>query len=73
MIEALAVLPFPNIDPVALQLGPLAIRWYALAYIAGITLGHDGIAHGLIAYQQLLKNSVLWTAHKEAWITTNAK
>ena len=43
------------------------------ARIAGITLGHDGIAHGLIAYQQLLKNSVLWTAHKEAWITTNAK
>ena len=30
---------FPNIDPVALQLGPLAIRWYALAYIAGIVLG----------------------------------
>ncbi len=30
---------FPPIDPVALQLGPLAIRWYALAYIAGIVLG----------------------------------
>lgn len=26
----------PNIDPIALQLGPLAIRWYSLAYIAGI-------------------------------------
>ncbi len=32
-------LPFPVIDPVALQLGPLAIRWYALAYIAGLLLG----------------------------------
>ncbi len=32
-------LPFPEIDPVAIQLGPLAIRWYALAYIAGIVLG----------------------------------
>jgi phosphatidylglycerol:prolipoprotein diacylglycerol transferase len=30
---------FPNLDPVALQIGPLAIRWYALAYIAGIVLG----------------------------------
>jgi phosphatidylglycerol:prolipoprotein diacylglycerol transferase len=30
---------FPQIDPVALQIGPLAIRWYALAYIAGIVLG----------------------------------
>ena len=27
------------IDPVALQIGPFAIRWYALAYIAGIVLG----------------------------------
>jgi phosphatidylglycerol:prolipoprotein diacylglycerol transferase len=32
-------LPFPMIDPVAVQIGPLAIRWYALAYIAGILLG----------------------------------
>ena len=27
---------FPNIDPIALQIGPLIIRWYALAYIAGL-------------------------------------
>ncbi len=33
------ILPFPNIDPVLLQIGPFAIRWYALAYIAGILLG----------------------------------
>ncbi len=32
-------LPFPAIDPVLVQLGPLAIRWYALAYIAGLVLG----------------------------------
>ena len=31
-------LPFPMIDPVLIELGPLAIRWYALAYIAGILL-----------------------------------
>ncbi|MEQ8344351.1 MAG: prolipoprotein diacylglyceryl transferase [Sneathiellaceae bacterium] len=31
-------IPFPYIDPVALQIGPLAIRWYALAYIAGIVI-----------------------------------
>ncbi len=30
---------FPNIDPVALQIGPIAIRWYALAYITGLLLG----------------------------------
>ncbi|MBI3418525.1 MAG: prolipoprotein diacylglyceryl transferase [Proteobacteria bacterium] len=32
-------MPFPHLDPVALQIGPLAIRWYALAYIAGVILG----------------------------------
>ena len=30
---------FPNIDPVIVQLGPVAIRWYSMAYIAGILLG----------------------------------
>lgn len=32
-------LPFPTIDPVLVELGPIAIRWYALAYIAGLLLG----------------------------------
>ncbi len=35
----LATMVWPEIDPVALQLGPLPIRWYALAYIAGLILG----------------------------------
>jgi phosphatidylglycerol:prolipoprotein diacylglycerol transferase len=35
----LPVIAFPAIDPVALQLGPFALRWYALAYIAGIVGG----------------------------------
>jgi phosphatidylglycerol:prolipoprotein diacylglycerol transferase len=30
---------FPEFDPVLFSIGPLAIRWYALAYIAGILLG----------------------------------
>ena len=32
-------MPFPNIDPVLVHIGPIAIRWYALAYIASILLG----------------------------------
>lgn len=32
-------LPFPDIDPIAIEIGPIAIRWYALAYIAGILGG----------------------------------
>ena len=35
----LAAITFPAIDPVAIQIGPLAIRWYALAYIAGLLAG----------------------------------
>jgi phosphatidylglycerol:prolipoprotein diacylglycerol transferase len=30
---------FPNIDPVALSVGPLEIRWYALAYLSAFLLG----------------------------------
>ncbi len=30
---------FPQIDPVALSLGPFQIRWYALAYLAGFLGG----------------------------------
>ena len=32
-------LPFPNIDPIALSIGPFMIRWYALAYLGGVLLG----------------------------------
>jgi phosphatidylglycerol:prolipoprotein diacylglycerol transferase len=33
------VLLFPQFDPVLVQLGPFAIRWYALAYIGSLVLG----------------------------------
>ena len=33
------VLLFPQFDPVLVQVGPLGIRWYALAYIVGLVLG----------------------------------
>ncbi|HEV7283518.1 MAG TPA: prolipoprotein diacylglyceryl transferase, partial [Kaistia sp.] len=35
----LFALPFPAIDPTLIQIGPFAIRWYALAYIVGILIG----------------------------------
>ncbi|WP_068086319.1 prolipoprotein diacylglyceryl transferase [Polycladidibacter stylochi] len=34
----LFAIPFPEIDPILISFGPFAIRWYALAYIAGIML-----------------------------------
>ncbi len=33
------LIAFPAIDPVLVDIGPLPIRWYALAYIAGLALG----------------------------------
>lgn len=35
----LPVIPFPQIDPILVHIGPLAVRWYALAYIVGIIAG----------------------------------
>ncbi|MGL5250302.1 MAG: prolipoprotein diacylglyceryl transferase [Enterovibrio sp.] len=33
-------LPFPQIDPVLIELGPVAIRWYGLMYLAGFIFAH---------------------------------
>lgn len=53
MILPLAI-PFPEwLDPVLFQIGPFALRWYALAYIAGIALGWWYMA-------RLLKAERLW-------------
>lgn len=41
-------IPFPVIDPVALQLGPLSVKWYGLAYVAGL-LGGWWYARRLVA------------------------
>ncbi|MBS3650909.1 prolipoprotein diacylglyceryl transferase [Pseudaminobacter sp. 19-2017] len=39
LLLPLAALPFPNIDPVLIRLGPLAIHWYGVAYVVGILFG----------------------------------
>jgi phosphatidylglycerol:prolipoprotein diacylglycerol transferase len=44
---------FPDFDPVLIHLGPLAIRWYALAYVAGILIGWRYVVH-------LTRTSRLW-------------
>lgn len=36
---AVGMLLFPEFNPVALQLGPVAIHWYGLAYVAAFVLG----------------------------------
>lgn len=48
----------PEFDPVALQLGPIAIRWYALAYIVGL-LG------GWYYARRLAADALLWGALRQ--------
>ena len=35
----LFVIPYPMISPVLIEIGPFALRWYALAYVAGLIAG----------------------------------
>ena len=49
----LPAIPFAAIDPVLIEIGPLAIRWYALAYIAGILLAWFYV-------RKMVSNSKLW-------------
>ncbi len=44
-MPTLLALPFPVIDPVIVAIGPFAIRWYALSYIAGLVLGWQMAMH----------------------------
>jgi phosphatidylglycerol:prolipoprotein diacylglycerol transferase len=44
----LLAIPFPIIDPVLIEIGPIAIRWYALAYIFGL-LGGWLLARALVS------------------------
>ena len=47
------LIAFPMFDPVAIAIGPVVIRWYALAYIVGIVLGW-------LYARALLRNTRLW-------------
>src|SRR3712207_9048901 len=58
----LLALPFPAIDPVAVAIGPFAVRWYALAYIAGL-IG------GWLYARRLVLSEGLWVGLKRP--TTN--
>ena len=48
-----AALTFPAIDPVALQIGPVAIKWYGLSYVAGLLFAWWYI-------RRLVANKTLW-------------
>jgi len=49
----LLAIPFPDIDPNAIAIGPLAIKWYGLSYLAGLLIGWAYI-------RRLLATPKLW-------------
>ena len=49
----LLAIPFPAIDPVLIEIGPVAIRWYALAYIFGLV-------GGWLVARELARRESLW-------------
>jgi phosphatidylglycerol:prolipoprotein diacylglycerol transferase len=61
-----SVLIHPNIDPVAFSLGPLAVRWYGLMYLAGFAaawwLGVRRIAQGLAPVTRAQFDDILFGA-----------
>ena len=56
-------MPFPEFDPVLFSIGPLDIRWYALAYVAGIVLGWWYA-------NRLARNNAVWQPGKPPVTTT---
>lgn len=61
----LPIIAFPMIDPVAVQLGPFGVRWYALAYITGIVLAWRlvrrlAVAAPKVAEPQQVDDFVTW-------------
>jgi phosphatidylglycerol:prolipoprotein diacylglycerol transferase len=48
---------FPDINPVAVQFGPFAVKWYGLAYMAGLLLGWFYVKY-------LLRQDRLWPGGK---------
>lgn len=47
-----ALLPYPAIDPVAFSIGPVAVRWYGIAYVVGILAAWQ-VAERLVARERL--------------------
>ena len=52
------MLPYPQIDPVAVALGPLKIHWYGLMYLVGIG------GAWLLASRRLNRFDPTWTREK---------
>ena len=59
---------FPVFDPIAISIGPIAIRWYALAYIGGIVhQAADLVEKPIAGLGHLGRSASLWVATPTQW------
>ncbi|HEY8128783.1 MAG TPA: prolipoprotein diacylglyceryl transferase [Hyphomicrobium sp.] len=52
-----ALLTYPDINPVAIEFGPISVKWYGLAYMAGLLLGW-------LYIRRLVSTPKLWQSDK---------
>lgn len=58
-------IPFPGLNPIAFEIGPVAVKWYGLAYMAGLLLGW-------LYIKRLLDTPNLWPAGKVPFASARA-
>jgi phosphatidylglycerol---prolipoprotein diacylglyceryl transferase len=58
MDRILSAITYPSIDPVIVQLGPLALRWYGLAFVLGF------VAAGLLLRQMIRSRRLRMTTDR---------
>jgi phosphatidylglycerol:prolipoprotein diacylglycerol transferase len=63
-LTSILAIPFPDINPVAFQIGPIAIKWYGLAYLAGLLLGW-------LYIRRLLSQPKLWAEDRPPFTPQN--
>ena len=63
MLAVLATIPFPNISPNAIALGPFVVKWYGLAYVGGLLFASWYM-------KRLVSNAALWSGHAASMTPT---
>ena len=61
------MIPYPNIDPVFLRIGPLQFRWYGLMYLVALTTAYfviraRAVAHGIAISKDQLYDLIVYSA-----------
>ncbi len=61
-----ALIQYPQIDPVMFQLGPVAIRWYGMAYMTGFVLAYFVLVR--LAKKAELRMPADWVSDLVGWL-----